>query len=85
MSATAHRGWLVAALVLAVTVLIGIVLAVVAWGGAIDARSAATEGACPGAIMRQWAQDDVCEPDLIDGSRGYGPGMMEGSRGSGPG
>jgi hypothetical protein len=84
VSATTHRGWLVAALVLAVAVLIGTVLAVAVWGDAMDAPGAATHGACSGAVTRQW-QGRGCEPDLMDGYRGYGPGMMDGYRGSGPG
>lgn len=76
MSAAAQRGWLIAALVVAVTVLIGTVLAVAAWGGAFGHASAFSAGPCPGGITREW-QERGDGPDVRDLSRGFGPGMMD--------
>jgi len=77
MSATARRGWLIAALVVAVTVLIGTVLAAAAWGGAFGHASALSAGACPGGITREWREQRGDGPGMMDGSRGFGPGMMD--------
>ena len=77
MSATAHRGWLIAALVVAVAVLIGTVLAAAAWGGAFGPATAFSAGSCPGGVTREW-QERGDRPDMMDGYRGFGPGMMRG-------
>jgi hypothetical protein len=77
MSTTAPRGRLVAALVVAVTVLLGTVLAVAAWGGVLGHTSPASARTGPSGISREW-QDRGYGPSMMDGSRGYGPGMVRG-------
>lgn len=78
MSATARRGWLVAALVVAVTVLIGTFLAAAAWGGAfVHASAFSVAGGCPGGITREWREQRGDRPGMMDGYRGFRPGMMD--------
>ncbi len=72
MSATARRGWLIAALVVAVTVLIGTVLAASAWGGAFGHTSGFSAGACPGGVSREWQEQRGDRPGMMEGSRGFG-------------
>lgn len=77
MNATARRGWLIVALVVVVTVLIGTVLAAAAWGGAFGHATGFSAGACPGGMTREWQEQRGDRPDMMDGSRGFGPGMMD--------
>lgn len=76
MSDTARRGWLIAALVVAVTVLLGTVLAAAAWGGAFGHAPVMSAGGCPGGITREWQEQRGDRPGMMDGYRGFRPGMM---------
>jgi len=62
MTTTARRGWLIAALSVAVAVLLGSVLAVVAWSGSSD--QAATRSRPESGMSQFWR------------GAGTGPGMM---------
>lgn len=63
---TVGRGWLIAALAVAVAVLLGSVLAVVAWGGALGQVTPTRSGSDSGVTQ-------------FRGGDGNGPGMMGGN------
>jgi len=69
MTTTVRRRWLIAALVVAVAVLLGSILAVAGWSGAFGQATAGTTRTGFDSGVTQFGRGD-----------GYGPGMMGGNR-----